>query len=203
MIAWLAHFQCQDLKMYAVEDENSPLFEKKRAITSLLRENIEELAERRSAGHYDRLVVVGHSLGSQLILDALLDIAADSLGSAGPSSLKARRVILQVDELFTLGSPIARFMAQPRVRANHDWRWRQNRLKWLFSENYKSRRNAWRIAWHNLFYTADPVGAPIQKVFDVSEQLVSDEELGSYALIACHSAYLSDSRILRSLGLLK
>ncbi len=211
-----------DVQIYTTHDENSAFYKFRKQIVETVEAIILQVL-RASAGPlttlpvpgkaafasaaeaappalYDRVIVAGHSLGSTIAMDALLNI--HEMYSEGGVS---REQWLRLRALVTFGSALEKTkfffdVKQPTVSASAD-HWRNDVYGKLFTKNFATLAGGRRtsdagIFWANYWYFHDPVANEIKSFAGADGQAICENSLlkSRFSLLHpwIHSDYLWD-----------
>lgn len=156
---WFSNF-LGDVEIYANTNENSTFWKAREAATSEIQRKIRELLDPNNpqTGHlnYGCVIIVAHSLGSVIALQALRRIAVDEKGGQHESP-----GMPGIGAFVTIGSPLRKFRQLFRFQP----------YKWAFSEfNVERDRVIFQgeevephgsLPWHNFWYSSDIFADPL------------------------------------------
>jgi hypothetical protein len=212
-----------DVQIYTTHDENSGFYKLRKQIVEtvegivlqvlrasagpLTTQPVPDVAEMRQAFEealpalYDRVIVAGHSLGSTIAMDALLNI--HEMYSEGGLT---KEQWLRLRALVTFGSALEKTkfffdVKQPTVSASAD-HWRNDVYGKLFTRDFTllsagERTRDSGIFWANYWYFHDPVANEIQSYADAHGQAICENTLlkSKFSLLHpwIHGDYLWDA----------
>lgn len=168
-----------DVEVYSSRDENDEYYMARSRVVHIAREAIASAIADRPFGQersYDRVVVMGHSLGSVIAMDAIIALHHAHKEGAVPSSSWER-----LRSLVTYGTALEKaryfFDASMKVTLSSSFlAWRDEIYGPLFSAKREVLDGppGSGIHWSNYWYLPDPVANPIESyrsILDVHERL--------------------------------
>lgn len=140
--------------------------ERYRRRTAILRTAVEALDAALGDPACQRILVIGHSLGSSIALDALLDVGRRvRSGAAAPETPAALGKIDKIDTLISLGSPVDKvhhfFESSPDGTARYRRTVEQVRGD-LGTEPFTRADGSTRIRWVNVWDRGDVISGSIE-----------------------------------------
>jgi pimeloyl-ACP methyl ester carboxylesterase len=155
---WMTNF-LGDVEIYANTNENSSFWKAREAATTEIQKKIYALLNSRDLGgnlEYGCVIVVAHSLGSVIALQAIRRIGVDEQGGPGREPQ-----LRGIGAFVTIGSPLRKFRQLFRFQP----------YKWAFAEfNVERDRVIFRgeevsphgpVPWHNFWYSSDIFADPL------------------------------------------
>ncbi len=195
-----------DVQQFVTYEEAEPLFKRRKAIIdSAVRHLRHVMADERCG----RIVMVCHSLGTAVAVDALLDLRRFNVARhpADGDPLNGPVRIDKVTHLVTMGSPIDKinyfFAALSSRYRIYDMLVEKMRGD-LGTPPFSTTGRKPRIHWFNYWDRADLISGPIETVAPdiLREQEVDNVRVASYPLpapVAAHDGYLHHAGVLDDL----
>jgi hypothetical protein len=191
-----------DIEAYTTRDDNDPLSSVRKSILKdVSAVFVGDVLEGNDGAAYDRVVLMGHSLGSQINYDVLVGLA-ELVARKGRSQEKdiAIRVLSTVSDFVTYGSPInkiSRYFKDQRLAPSD--KWRRDIAEKLFGDGLPvdpDNPNAAmiRIRWTNYWCTADPISDPIRIGGTDRDGVVTNRKLSWQPPLIAHVTYLASRR---------
>ncbi len=193
-----------DIKQFVSYNEILPSYEGRQKILNASINQIRHVLEDEDC---QRVVLIGHSLGSAIAYESLLELRRYNRVRQTNNPLTGPVPLNKVHYLVTLGSPIdkinyffgsesSRYLAYENV---------VDELRGDITEIPFSQtgRQPW-IHWLNYWDAGDPISGPIESVIgkSVREQKVDNVQIASYLFpdpAASHSAYFLTSSVMEDL----
>jgi len=208
LIAWRGVFYFVpdvfgDLYYYATYDENDKRYAFREKVINICGNAILRLVRQRTNGRdieYDRLIILGHSLGSSVAVDAIVNVLLLKVSGG-----LCQKEWSKINALVTFGTAV------PKTDA-YFVPGRMGRVKKASMATF--RRTAFRgsitqdsVYWRNLWYFSDLVAEPIVPAdFEMitghalNEAICDDRRLRSPRMLWPHGRYLVDSEFWRGKG---
>ncbi len=190
----------RDLRVYLAPDTTDVASATRERILAALIRDLERRT-REDAGEPTPIVVVGHSLGGQVVLDALIDLADAWEASGDPERReRARMVVTNISAVVLTGAPVAllaRFATLSGITRIEQRR--RAVLRSLFDGTWQGAPEGFtppRLV--NVWSVADPFSGPIAHLVPSAR----DVRVRGLGWLAAHNAYFSSPRYWRDTGLL-
>jgi pimeloyl-ACP methyl ester carboxylesterase len=155
----------------------------------------------------ERIVVVGHSLGSAIAHECLMSLGRQLLARKGIATLPAELAALhKISHFITIGSPIDRmhyFFELTRSRF-HRYNRVRDRIRGHTADPPFRLNNEQSITWLNIFDSTDPISSALYSPLSRTPnkeaiQNVSVRSLYSIDPLKSHVGYLSNASVLKAM----
>jgi hypothetical protein len=155
-----------DVLIYTTRDENSEHFAARNSVVTIVRETIRRALAETPFGRetpYDRVIIMAHSLGSTIALDAIMSLYEHrEEGSILPGSWNRLRAFI------TFGSSIekTRYFTEASEGERHSVsfnKWRDEVYGQIFTPDVAMLHESAGVpvVWANYWYAEDPIANPI------------------------------------------
>lgn len=154
----------------------------------------------------DRVVVVGHSLGTSIANDSMLALARHNRAVDIRKPMDSVVPLNKIDQFITLGSPIDKmeYFFESFTSESHRFKRVKDALRGDINTPPFSNRRIPRIHWVNFWDDGDPISGPLQSPSgsDRFLQKVDDVHVATYSFpapAASHSGYFENRTVIGTL----
>ncbi|WP_157451513.1 hypothetical protein [Deinococcus aquatilis] len=188
-----------DVATWATYDENDEKFEKRKEILRTCTETLEAVVQDPAC---ERVVIVAHSLGSQIAYETLRWLNYRRLAQNGNNETGALQDLDKIKQLVTYGSPIDKiyYFMESRNRFSHRYERTYNKMvgdagKMPFQMNGQP-----HLLWVNFHTPGDAISGPVQTPNDLTSAKamiynVPTVNYDSIHLGRNHSGYLDNALV--------
>jgi len=193
-----------DVQQFATYEEAQALYRRRSAI---LEESCRLLRHVLSNPACERLVVVGHSLGSAVALDSLLSLRRSNAVANPQDPLEGPLPLKKIEYFITLASPIDKinyFFSAVHSRIHRYERLADDLRGDIGSPPFSKVGRQPHIHWINFWDRGDIIGGPIHTLAGVHmrRQRVDNVRIAQFRLPdpgASHNAYFVNEKVLESI----